>query len=132
MLERVLDAIASHARMEYPRECCGLLLGRDGVIAEAVPLENMAADAVRRYQICPADYLAQVKACRARGDIAIVGAYHSHPRSEAEPSPTDLEEAFANFWFVIAGPIDGQAPVRVRAFRLAEGAFAEGALRPVR
>jgi desampylase len=127
----VLDAIAAHARMERPRECCGLLLGSDDLIVEAVPLENVAADGMRRYQIAPADYLAQIKSCRQRGDIAVVGAYHSHPRSEPVPSPTDLAEAFEHFWFVIAGPVSDETPVAIRAFQLAGTSFAEAPLRPV-
>lgn len=127
----MLDAIAAHARMEFPRECCGLLLGNGDRIAEAVPLENVAADAMRRYQISPADYLAQIKACRERGDIAVVGAYHSHPHSEPQPSPTDTAEAFEHFWFVIAGPVSDDTPVAIRAFQLVDAAFVESHVRPV-
>ena len=117
--------------MEYPRECCGLLLGSDALIAEAVALENIAADGMRRYQISPADYLAQIRACREREGIAVVGAYHSHPRSAPLPSPTDLAEAFAHFWFVIAGPVSDEEPIAIRAYSLVDEVFVEAPVRPV-
>ena len=30
--EAVLDAIRAHGRETYPNECCGALIGRDGVV----------------------------------------------------------------------------------------------------
>src|SRR5688500_8341311 len=75
------DAIVGHARMEHPRECCGLLIGTPQRIVEAVAAENVAVDPMRRYEIAPADYVAQIRRCRGRDGVAVVGAYHSHPRS---------------------------------------------------
>lgn len=122
----VLDAIEAHARRESPRECCGLLVGDATAILEAVATGNSAADPLRRYAISPVDYFAQIKRCRARTTesgkpIAVVGAYHSHPRHEPEPSPTDLQEAFEGFLFVIAGPVDGSVPLSIKAYRLVYG-----------
>jgi proteasome lid subunit RPN8/RPN11 len=111
--------------MEHPRECCGLLIGRSERIVEAVPLENRAADPMRRYQIAPADYVAQIRRCRARGDVSVIGAYHSHPWTAPEPSPTDTAEAFAHFWFLIAGPVSADASLQVRAYHLVEGNLRE-------
>jgi len=53
----------------------------------------------------------------------VIGAYHSHPRSAPVPSPTDLEEAFAEFLYIIAGPVDGSAHLELRAYRLQAGRF---------
>jgi proteasome lid subunit RPN8/RPN11 len=124
----VVDRIAEHARMEHPRECCGLLIGTPGHILESVPLENVAVDGMRRYQISPADYLAQIRRCRERGDVAVVGAYHSHPRSEAQPSPTDVDEAFEHFWFLIAGPVSADEPLQIHAYQLVDGRMQEEVL----
>jgi proteasome lid subunit RPN8/RPN11 len=116
--------------MEHPRECCGLLVGTDERLLEAVPLENVAADPLRRYEIAPADYAALIRRCRGRG-VAVVGAYHSHPRSEPLPSPSDTAEAFAHFWFLIAGPVASDVPLQIRAFHLVDGNLLEVALVPV-
>jgi proteasome lid subunit RPN8/RPN11 len=118
--------------MEHPRECCGLLIGTPARIIEAIPLANVAADTMRRYQISPSDYLAQIRQCRERGDVAVVGAYHSHPVGEPRPSPTDVAEAFGHFWFVIAGPASGEAPMAIRAYELVDGDLREAPLVPER
>lgn len=122
----MLEVIVEHARREAPRECCGLLLGRDDRLDEAVPVANRAADPVRRYEIDPRDILAVMKRCRGTPQ-SVIGAYHSHPHSPPEPSPTDRAEAFSNFLYVIAGPVADDGPPRVRAYELVEGNF-----RPIR
>ena len=121
-------AIAAHARRESPRECCGLLIGTQGEVYEAVATANVAAEPHRHYQVSPVDHFALIKRCRdtqAPGlkTLEIVGVYHSHPRSAPVPSPTDRREALADFFYVIAGPVDGSAPLELRAYRLIEGAF---------
>ena len=118
----VLDAIEAHARAEAPRECCGLLLGDAGEVREAVATANVAAEPLRRYEISPADHFALIRRCRDAGSgPAIVGGYHSHPRSLPEPSATDLEQAFLEFVYLIAGPVDGSAPLSIRAYQLIAG-----------
>jgi desampylase len=118
----VLAAIERHARSAAPAECCGLLIARDGCIAEAVPAENEAADPLRRYQISPRDYLDAIKRCRGT-DAIVIGAYHSHPQSPADPSPTDRAEAFSDFLYLIAGPVTGPSELAIRAYRLRSGNF---------
>jgi proteasome lid subunit RPN8/RPN11 len=127
VLRTVLNTITAHARQDVPRECCGLLIGTDTEVTEAVPASNEADDPLRRYEVSPIAHLAQIRRCRelakATGvNVGVVGAYHSHPRSEAEPSPTDREQAFEDFLYVIAGPVK-DAPLDVRAYRLRNGHF---------
>lgn len=118
----VLVAIAVHAAREAPRECCGLLLGSGNAIDEAVPLENRAAEPMRRYEIDPRDHLAAIMHCRGTGR-AVIGAYHSHPHTAAEPSETDRAEAFSGFLYLIAGPVAGEAHPPVRAYLFENGNF---------
>lgn len=126
--QAVLDAIVAHARRERPRECCGLLIGTADGVAEAVPTRNVARDPERRYEISPVDHFAQIKRCRALGQegspvLRIVGAYHSHPRSAPEPSPTDLEQAFEEFVYMIAGPVTDDDRCEIRAYVFRAGVF---------
>jgi len=83
---------------------------------------NCAGNPVRRYEIDPRDYIAAMKRCRGTSS-SVLGAYHSHPRSAAEPSPTDLAEAFGEFLYVIAGPVIGDRVASIRAYRLIDGNF---------
>ena len=56
----------------------------------------------------------QARASRGR---RVVGAYHSHPRSAAIPSPTDRREAHPDFVYVIVSLADPRTP-DVRGYRL--------------
>lgn len=102
----VLDVIASHARADAPRECCGLLVGvvasAGGLpeIRRAEPARNLAS-AATRYDVDPVDHIRILKAARREG-LTVVGAYHSHPATAPVPSPTDLAEGLPNFIYLIA------------------------------
>jgi len=128
-----LDAIREHARRDSPLECCGLLIGTPDEVLEAVATANVAADPLRRFEVSPVEHLAQIRRCRegaAHGTagLAVVGVYHSHPRSTPEPSPTDREQAFEEFLYVIAGHVQTEAPMDIRGYRLTDGRFAPEAL----
>ena len=129
----VVAAIAAHARRESPKECCGLLVGTAREVHEAVATANVAVEPRRLYEVSPADHFALIKRCRdapSQGSdrVEIVGVYHSHPRSAPVPSPTDRRDALADFLYVIAGPVDGSAPLVLRAYRLVNGEFEDVAL----
>ena len=125
---RVLATIVAHAKAESPHECCGLLIGTPDSVMRAVPTANVAADPTRRYEIAPADYLKEIKRSRAE-DLAVVGAYHSHPASPPEPSPTDVAEAFSDFLFVIAG--QAGPGMELRAYQLKDRQLERVVLQPV-
>jgi proteasome lid subunit RPN8/RPN11 len=126
--QAAIETIVAHARRDAPRECCGLLIGTDIEVTEVVPASNEAGDPLRRYEVSPIEHLAQIRRCREVAkttgvNVGVVGAYHSHPRSAPEPSPTDREQAFEDFLYVIAGPVGGGLSLDVRAYRLRNGHF---------
>jgi proteasome lid subunit RPN8/RPN11 len=125
----VLAAMIDHARDDAPLECCGLLVGVGGRVEESVRTRNLKASE-KVYLIDPAEHLALMKRVRVEGRL-ILGAYHSHPRSPAVPSPTDLAEAhYEEFLYVIVSLADPAAP-DVRGYRLNERNFVRVALVPV-
>lgn len=118
----MLAGIIGHARDAAPLECCGLLAGRDELIDEYICTDNIRASEVA-YQVNPVEHIAAIKSLRARGRV-IVGAYHSHPRTPAVPSATDLAEAHdADLLYVIVSLCDDRPDVR--AYRLHDGTFVE-------
>ena len=120
------DAIIAHARAEAPLECCGLLLGATGVVEEACGTRNMRRSQTT-YLVDPADHFAAIRKARRSGQ-AILGAYHSHPRSPAVPSPTDVQEAWdAGFLYVIVSLADAEAP-DVRGYYIEAYAFVHAPL----
>ena len=114
-----LDAMVAHARREAPNECCGLLVGSSGRIDESVATKNLASSPTR-FLVDPSDHIAINR--RLRGSPReIVGAYHSHPHSPAEPSPTDIAEAcYSDFVYVIVSLAD-RSSADVRGYRIRGG-----------
>jgi proteasome lid subunit RPN8/RPN11 len=119
----VADVVLEHARGCLPEECCGLLLGEGMSVTHAWPARNELSSATR-YRVDPRDFVAAVRYGRERG-LDVIGAYHSHPTSQARPSLTDVAESVGEeFVYLIAGPIASGSP-ELRAFRFAGGNFLE-------
>ncbi len=119
----VLEAIVAHARAEAPNECCGLLIGVAGRVDESAPTPNILASP-SRYLIDPERHFAVLRRARNAG-AAVVGAYHSHPRTGAEPSERDVAEAHdPSLLYVIVSLRDADRP-EVRAYRIREGEVRE-------
>lgn len=86
---RLREEIFAHAREETPKECCGLVVGRNGVATRIVRCTNASPTPEVRYSLRE---IRRVFEIEDDGD-ELVGIYHSHPRSPAYPSPTDRREA---------------------------------------
>jgi len=102
-------AIRAHGVETYPHECCGAMVGRDGVVTATVPLPNTTEEGPRRrFLVRPSDYrLAERRAGELGGEL--LGFYHSHPDHPARPSQYDLDHAWPTFAYVIVSVVRGQA-----------------------
>jgi proteasome lid subunit RPN8/RPN11 len=118
-LVQITDAIAAaieeHARRVHPSECCGLLSGSNGLITDIHQLRNGADKPETRYFATPEELFAAMRRIRESGQ-ALLGVYHSHPRTPAYPSSSDVEMAFypEAFYFIISL----EPSVELRAFRI--------------
>jgi proteasome lid subunit RPN8/RPN11 len=114
--------VIAHARETKPAECCGVLLGSEDEIVEAIPTRNLA-DEPTRYLIDPQGHIDALRSGRQRG-LDVIGFYHSHPHSPAIPSPRDLSEAVdrQSVYLIVGLAVE---PPEVRLFRLAEDGFFE-------
>jgi proteasome lid subunit RPN8/RPN11 len=99
-----MATLLAEAALAAPRECCGLLLGRDGAVESAQPAANVAGDPLTRFEIDPAALFAAHRAARAGGPD-LVGYYHSHPAGHPLPSATDCAHASGDgrVWAIVAG-----------------------------
>lgn len=133
----IRDAIVAQARAEYPNEACGLIAGtapaaEGGTATRWHPTRNRAASPLR-YEIHPDDLL---RVSLEVNDAAQVtwAIVHSHVRSPARPSPTDVGLAFyPDALFVLVSLAEDQVdPVTgaesVRAWRIVDGQVFELAL----
>ena len=114
------DALVGHAREEAPNECCGYLRATDEVVEEVVPAQNPRRSPYG-YELDPGSLLA---ANQLDDEGYQVGIYHSHPRSPAEPSQTDINLASYPHWTYVIVSLAEDEPV-VRAWRMAEGRVEE-------
>jgi proteasome lid subunit RPN8/RPN11 len=90
--QSLIDEMVAHARADLPNECCGMVGGSDGV-AKTVYQARNEFESPLRYRIHTADQLRIMeKEMRARGE-EVVAIYHSHTKSAAYPSQTDVNEA---------------------------------------
>lgn len=122
--QSLIDEIVAHSRDDMPNECCGLMGGRDGEFTSVHRARNAAATWLR-YELHPTDQLRIMNAIEEEGD-ELAGIYHSHTKSEAYPSQTDINLAAA--WpdplYLICSLADDDDPV-VRAFLLRDGKVEE-------
>ena len=93
----IRDALVAHARADDPNEACGLIAGTappaEGGVATAWHATRNRAASPLRYEIHPEDLL-RVSLAIDDADEVIWGIVHSHVRSPARPSPTDVGLAF--------------------------------------
>jgi proteasome lid subunit RPN8/RPN11 len=116
---RLVDEIVAHAREDLPNECCGMIGGRDGTATTVVRVENAAASPLR-YEMDPQGQFDALKEIAGGGD-ELLGIYHSHTRSAAYPSQTDVNQAVA--WpeqiYVIVS-LENEEEPDVKAFLLGD------------
>ena len=116
----VAEAMFAHAVWAYPYEACGLIaMDTDGNPMMVFCLTNVDASE-HRFTIDPAEHYGCIAYAEAAG-WQIGGVFHSHTRSEAFPSESDIGGGGDPEWLnVIVGPVAGPNPV-VRAFRFEGG-----------
>jgi [CysO sulfur-carrier protein]-S-L-cysteine hydrolase len=114
------NALVEHAREEAPNECCGYVRAAHGVVQEVVRSENPRRS--------PYGFELDSKSLLATNELDDegyeVGIYHSHPRSPAEPSQTDINLAHYPHWTYLIVSLENDDPV-VRAWRIADGRVTE-------
>ena len=115
----LLDELIEHARRDAPEECCGLFGVEDGSVVAVYPAENIHHSPTR-FEIDGREVVRIIGELDERGWS--LGLYHSHTKSRAYPSQTDVN--FAELWpgvvWLIVSLEDRASPV-VRTF-LIDGA----------
>jgi proteasome lid subunit RPN8/RPN11 len=116
------EELVAHARDEAPNECCGYLRASDGTVEEVFRAVNKRAS--------PYGYEFEFEALRAANELDDegfeVGIYHSHPKSPAEPSQTDINLAHYPHWRYLIVSLEGEPEVRV--WHIADGKVEEESL----
>jgi proteasome lid subunit RPN8/RPN11 len=122
--EPVARALIEHAQAEYPKECCGFLVGLPGEVREQVRLTNVDPDPVMRYEADPKEMKRAYDDLYDR-DWEVVSIYHSHTHTPAFPSPTDVKLARDPNAVYVLVSLQDRAHPDLRAFRILEGRIEE-------
>ena len=121
--QALLDRIVAHAREEAPNECCGIVGGRDGRATTVYRARNEFEDP-RRYNVHPQDLIRIIGEIEGRAE-EVAAIYHSHTKSEAYPSQTDINLAvnWPDPLYLICS-LAAEEPL-VRAFAIRDGEVEE-------
>ena len=114
--KEVAEGMVAHSFRGRPNEACGLLGGTGDRVRMLLPMTNAAASPVR-YALDPKEQLGAYRRLENEG-LELAGVFHSHTRTEAYPSPTDVRLASEDVPYVIVSLAE-EAPV-IRAFRISK------------
>ena len=123
---QLIEEMVAHAREDDPNECCGMLGGADGSAATLYRAANAEASPLR-YSIDAGEQFRLMGEIEEAGE-ELVGIYHSHTRSAAYPSQTDVNLAgWPDAVYVIVSLADPGAP-DVKGFRIRDGEISDAEL----
>lgn len=124
--QSLVDEMVAHAREDLPNECCGMLGGRDGRLTTLHRTANAEASPFR-YGIDGQELMDTKKKIEEAGE-EIAGIYHSHTKSPAYPSQTDVNLAgWPDAVYLIVSLADAEAP-DVKGFWIRDGQILEADL----
>lgn len=119
LTQEQVETLIEHARQQAPRECCGILVGREGKVLHVIPGTNVAED-LHSYRWNQEEQNALFERM-LESNLDVLGTYHSHVFDRAYPSNRDVGMA-DNFYrdtpYVI---VSVQDDPEVRAFYLRDG-----------
>lgn len=125
--QSLVDEMVAHAREDLPNECCGMVAGRDGEATELIRVANSAASPLR-YEMDSQGQYDGLKSIEDGGG-ELLAIYHSHTKSAAYPSQTDVNQAVA--WpdqiYLIVSLADPERP-EVKGYLLKDLKIADVAL----
>ena len=108
------EEMVGHCLAGRPNEACGVLGSADGRVVKVFAMTNMEKSPVR-YRLDGPEQLAVENKLREKG-WEMGGIFHSHTRTKAFPSPTDVREARDDVPYVIVSLM--KEPPVIKAFRI--------------
>jgi proteasome lid subunit RPN8/RPN11 len=124
--QALIDEIASHAREDLPNECCGMVGGAGEEARTVYRAENAEASPLR-YSIDAAEQFRLMRTIEDAGE-ELLAIYHSHTKSTAYPSQTDVNLAgWPDAVYLILSLADSRAP-ELKGFWIRDGKISEAEL----
>ena len=132
--KRFVKEMVDHAEQDLPNECCGILAGQDDHVLKSYRMTNVEASPFR-FSMDPKE-VARVDEEAGEKGWDLMAIYHSHVRSQAYPSDTDIRIAAgtAALWpdvrYILVSLMDRANP-QVRIFEIKDGVVSEEKLEVV-
>jgi proteasome lid subunit RPN8/RPN11 len=125
--KKFIDEMIAHAREEAPNECCGIIASKDGRAVKLFRGRNAEASPYVYY--LDTDQLFEIQRECWANEWEFLAIYHSHTKTKAYPSPTDIDQAYwpESYYIIISLRRRGR-PTK-RAFRIVDGAVSEEKLK---
>jgi len=125
--QQLVDEMVAHAQADLPNECCGMVGGVDGEASVVIPVVNSAASPLR-FEMDPQGQYNALKTIEEGGG-EMLAIYHSHTKSAAYPSQTDVNQAvnWPDAIYLIVSLEDPDAP-DVKGYRLKDLKIADAEL----
>lgn len=125
------DRMLAHAVAGLPNEACGLFAASEGSdVVAFYPMTNAAASE-SLYEFDGAEHL-DIEKQAEEGGLTVVGVMHSHTRSTAYPSPTDVAQATRfdplGVWHHVIVSLKHPEPA-LRSYRIVGGFIEEDEVR---
>jgi proteasome lid subunit RPN8/RPN11 len=101
--QNLIDEMIAHAQADLPNECCGMVGGAGGEAGVVIPVANSAASPLR-FEMDPQGQYNALKAIEDDGG-ELLAIYHSHTKSAAYPSQTDVNQAVSwpdAIWLIVS------------------------------
>jgi [CysO sulfur-carrier protein]-S-L-cysteine hydrolase len=118
--------MVGHLRTTFPDEGCGVLAAADGTFTKVYPIKNVSESPVV-YEMDPQGQLEAMLDMDDHGwDLAAI--FHSHTRTRAYPSQTDVKLSFYPEALQIIISFANFDRPDVRAYRIENGEIREEAL----
>lgn len=115
----LIDQILTQLRESFPDEACGIIASTGDVAARVFPIKNISESPVI-FRMDPKEQLDAMLAIEDAGwDVGAI--YHSHTRTRAYPSATDVKMAFYPDALQIIISLGDAAHPDIRAFRIQDG-----------
>jgi len=124
--QALVEEIVAHAHEEAPNECCGMVGGGNGRARTVYRARNAEASPLR-YSIDAKEQFELMRRIENAGE-ELVAIYHSHTRSAAYPSQTDVNLAgWPDAVYVIVSLEQPESP-DVRGFWIREEEISDAEL----
>ncbi|MBI5418111.1 M67 family metallopeptidase [Candidatus Poribacteria bacterium] len=126
----IYDQMVKEAIQSFPKECCGILAGKDGVASRIYSVKNVDPTPETAYLMDPNIQFRVLKNLD-KIYIDMLAIYHSHPSSECYPSQKDIETAeYPDSVYIIISLADFESP-ETKAFKIINGKVVEDEIKLV-